>query len=112
MILSKNVTRKYNPDYAHLDEWEKIGTATLWHQDRQFDEMEYSPDDSYTQEVMAELNEPYARADVEQALRDQMRWSCSCEHDCCGHYFGGVQGEFSWVSPTLVKFTVGYARNH
>ena len=26
-----------------------------------------------------------------QELYDEYRHECSCEHDCCGHWFGGVR---------------------
>lgn len=46
---------------------------------------------------------------IREELRDQFDRRCYCEHDCCGHVFGGLSS-LKRVRGHYI-FTVGYARN-
>ena len=47
---------------------------------------------------------------VHQGIRAMYARSCSCEHDCCGHYFGGVNGSILYKAG-MYEFKVRYYRN-
>ena len=34
--------------------------------------------------------------DIRTALKTFFRKSCSCEHDCCAHWFGGMVGDVQY----------------
>ena len=47
---------------------------------------------------------------VREGLRALYARSCTCEHDCCGHYFGGIVGDILYKAG-MYEFTVKYFRN-
>lgn len=47
--------------------------------------------------------------DLYNGLDDHFGERCSCEHDCCGCYFGGVRDVYK--SGRKVAFTTVYQRN-
>lgn len=87
--LYRRLTRKYNTAYSHLDDWGYLGDA-----------VEKSPDNPWVYDANGEsasakvivtvapevLNRTPAKV-VEQAIEDNYAASCTCEHDCCGHWF-------------------------
>jgi hypothetical protein len=108
-----NVTRKYITSYSHLDNWEFIGQVEYFKSDDYGDES-YDEDESVRQDnlVIVYLAESHTREEAESALRDMARKGCNCEHDCCGHYFGGISSNFTWLDSSTVRFTSTYQRNY
>jgi hypothetical protein len=47
---------------------------------------------------------------VKDAIREEYNRGCRCEHDCCGHLFGGIIGDVVYKS-SLYFFKVSYNRN-
>lgn len=86
----KRTTRRYNPDYAYLDNWEALSWS--WSELRFNNVYRYDDDDGYTQLQHILIKGDAILEDVYEVLRDNNLRGCSCEHDCCGHYFGGVRG--------------------
>ncbi len=83
----ERLTRKYNADCSELDDWSDnyIEYATIGNQT-----VETEEDGCYNgYEVVrtkGNLTEEYAF----KFLQEEFRRGCSCEHDCCGHYHGGL----------------------
>lgn len=45
-----------------------------------------------------------------EGLRGLYAKSCTCEHDCCGHYFGGIMSDILYKAG-MYEFTAKYFRN-
>ena len=107
------LTHKYNPDHQYLDNREFVGTMT-YGSDPTCRDIDTS-DGSVTKHYMARVEpvSPNIRVSViKKALEDHFRVGCSCEHDCCGHSFGGVRQIKYLGDGHLYSITCGYARNY
>ena len=84
-------THKYNPDYADLDDQERIGVVT-WDEDPTMKPV-HDLDDCGAKRLfyIARVESTAPKDDIISALHDLVRHGCSCEHDCCGHYHGGAE---------------------
>ena len=83
----KNVTHKYNADWSHLDDWEVLD----WEWDQINDPDGYDVgDDGVAFNYVIKVKGSCTDEEFYQVMADEYRRGCSCEHDCCGHYFGGV----------------------
>jgi predicted SprT family Zn-dependent metalloprotease len=103
---SKRLTHKFNDAWKSEDQWEDVGVFRLL-KSRRVQER----DEGYTllQTIVAPRG--VSREDVEQVLRDEFRWSCRCQHDCCGHRFGYVTRvqrvkRRNWVAEVCVGYNV------
>lgn len=106
-------SHKYNADWKHLDSWHdadwqyRVLTSTT------IDEA--GLEESYTQTTIIKTTDNLTIEDVFTAMSGQMSQGCSCEHDCCGHYFGGLSQVISaHHSHKSNKFilTANYSRNY
>lgn len=109
------LTRKYNPDYKHLDNHEFVGTMTYGSDPTRPDTSDNSYECNVTEHYIARVEpvSPHIRVSViKKAIEDHFRTGCSCEHDCCGHSFGGVRQIKYLGDGHLYSITCGYARNY
>jgi hypothetical protein len=90
----KQLTHKYNPDWSHLDSWETL--PWTWRiLSKQSNAEGFGYDDGYRTVMRIKVYGEHDQDDLINVLRGHFRRGCSCEYDCCGHYFGGL---------TLTKF--------
>jgi hypothetical protein len=80
---------KYVPDWRHLDPGQRPMGASMRVQLGKFREpVEY---DGHTrQPAMLTFSRPVTLDEAIQATYDQFAKGCSCEHDCCGCWHGGM----------------------
>lgn len=102
-------TFKYNPDYAYLDDWVEADwtysvTHSVTHHD---DDLEESVRVITTILTSRELDDD----DIHAAFQGELAKGCSCEYDCCGHYFGGLSA-VSQLSRLEWRITASYSRNY
>lgn len=87
---ARKLTNRYVPAYDYLDQWidqdftikevcGRVQYGEYW-------------DSGTTQWVYLTTSRPVTRDELEAALVIYDR-GCACEHDCCGHMFGGA----SWT---------------
>lgn len=79
----------------------KIYTKQIQYKDN------YGPEVRTVDHVEAETlhSRGYSSDDIFDMIFQDFDRSCGCEHDCCGHYFGGIVnhrkiGEFTWIVET------------
>lgn len=83
--LSTRITHRYNVGWSHLDKWHDMGTARVVDMGKRRESEE-----TYRQTQIIEVKAPgYRPRNIMRALRETLSFGCRCEHDCCGHYFGG-----------------------
>jgi hypothetical protein len=83
--LSMRLTYGYNSGWSHLDKWHTLGEARIHAEGKNREQF-----DSARVLQIVRVNAPgYRRENVIRALRETMSFGCRCEHDCCGHLFGG-----------------------
>ena len=91
----RKLTHRYKACHSHLDEEayqgfsfkEVSGRNVYWDLNRD-GEVEY--DAGYTRYLWLTASRPVSRKELADSLHVYSR-DCACEHDCCGHYFGGAQ---------------------
>lgn len=84
--LSMRLTHGYTNGWSHLDKWHDMGTARIVDMGKR-----RQREESYSQTQILEVNAPgYRPQNIMRALYETLRFGCCCEHDCCGHYFGGA----------------------
>lgn len=83
----RKLTSRYVPAYSYLDEWDvqdffikEVRGRVVYGKDW---------DSGYTQWIYLTTSRPVTRDEMRDALSIYSR-GCACEHDCCGHYFGGA----------------------
>ncbi len=104
---------RYNADYKHLDKWHDADWQyrVLTNTNIDDDGLE----EGYTQTIIIDTTDDLTIEDVFSAMSGLMSQGCSCEHDCCGHYFGGLsQVKSASHSHKSNKFilTANYSRNY
>lgn len=84
--LSARLTWQYTQGWSHLEKWHVLGRfSVLLSRPRRVN------GDSARQLIVVEVNAPgYRDANVRRAIHDTIRFACTCEHDCCGHWQGGA----------------------
>lgn len=101
-------TFKYNPDWSHLDEWEDADwTYTIC---RTGEEQLDDCDDSVKTTMIIVTSRPVTDDEIHAAFRGELAKGCSCEYDCCGHYFGGFS-DAKQLSAECWSITASYSRN-
>ena len=78
-------TFNYNAGWSHLDKWELIGTTRAMGVIR-----EKNDGESFRRTQLFLVNSDASKEDVRDALMERERFGCTCEHDCCGHFFGSA----------------------
>lgn len=72
-------------------------------------------DDLFGDTTSCHVVETDNEADLTEAeideIRDQLERRCYCEHDCCGHLFGGVHS-ITKVWPGRFVVLANYSRNY
>jgi hypothetical protein len=109
--LHARLTRNYNDDYSHLDEWQHIGRYRVLSSHRSRPNEDDDADSwGYAFTVKVESD---ARPEVvELALYNEFGiGGCSCEHDCCGCVFAYAE-DVRRVKRKEWTFHVRYARNY
>ena len=110
--LERQTTSKYHAGYSHLEETEPVGLATVL----EMGELPTSDEDStvlrYLLGVVAECTDE----EIRQGIRAEFSRSCQCEHDCCGHWVGGVDdiksiGQLDDEGERWFSVVVSYGRN-
>jgi len=102
-------TFRYNADWSHLDEWEDaVWSYAIVNQSEQHD-----GDLEEGVRVIATIMTDNAvnKDEIEAAFRGELVKGCSCEHDCCGHYFGGLSN-VTQLSRLEWRITAAYSRNY
>jgi len=84
----KNTTRKYNPDCSHRDKWAYLDWN--WRVLSRHIKYDYDDEGGYAKTYRIKTNKSVPREELRAVMRDAFIKGCSCEHDCCGHYFGGL----------------------
>lgn len=86
--LSVRLTHRYNTGWSSLDKWHDIGEARIVDLGKRRDE---DHGESYRETQIIEVKAPgYRPRNIVRALYETLKFGCRCEHDCCGHYFGGA----------------------
>tara|TARA_B100000029_G_scaffold129524_1_gene123028 strand:+ start:278 stop:625 length:348 start_codon:yes stop_codon:yes gene_type:complete len=106
-----NISNKYNYDYAYLDDWEYFNWSFRILSEK---EKQYTEYDSYVNILRIKTNTRTSKKTLFKVLRDYFERSCSCQHDCCGCFFGGL---VNLKKPTNRKnneyiATVSYSPNY
>jgi len=92
--VSARRTFRYNADWSHADEWEEltdkrgsnIGLKIINGSELVEDDIcEHSVQWHY-----ATFTAPVTLKDARAVIHGIKSQSCSCEHDCCGCWFGGA----------------------
>lgn len=78
-------TFNYNAGWSHLDKWESLGTKRLIGKAKESNDGE-----SYSGTLLYLVNSDASKEDIKEALLEGERHACTCEHDCCGHFFGSA----------------------
>lgn len=81
--LSRQLDRRYNAAWGHLNESEDVGTARALLAKR-FRRPDPSGEQEQTLYILS-ISSDAPEEEVRQAIEDTLRFSCRCEHDCCGH---------------------------
>jgi hypothetical protein len=80
--LERQTSHRYNDAWAYLNNHEHVGTA------RVLTSKPHGKSDGESKRTFSVLlvtsQEPTDT--IAKAIRDTMRHSCRCEHDCCGHW--------------------------
>jgi len=117
------LTRGYNSDYQHLENQEFVGTITYGSDPTRPDKDNEYDDDDEANEAWDDTAIRYYVARVEpvspkirvsvikKAIEDHFRVGCSCTHDCCGCWFGGVRKVKYLGDGHLYLITTAYQRN-
>lgn len=77
------LTHKYVDGYKHLDEEEYKGIFHILSVSAPQDYDESS--DSWARTYRVKAPAGLTREEIEGVLRNEFRYGCRCEHDCCGH---------------------------
>ena len=116
MYLSKhwieaevNTTHTYNPDYKHEDTWEN--RSWCW---RILSDKTEDYEERRINRIRIKTDKTVSIRALDRSLQDYFVKGCSCEHDCCGHWFGGLD---SIKRPKNRKkneymITVSYSQNY
>ena len=104
-----NGSRKYNSDYAYNDEW--VHCNWKW---RILSDRKINGTESYGHTMRIKTSSKVSDKILYRVLSDYFVQGCSCEFDCCGHWFGGV---VEVEKPTNRKtnehiVTTGYSPNY
>jgi hypothetical protein len=94
------LTYKYHAGFAHLDDWEILGDAEVFYTKDEEDEYE-----SRKSTALVLLQAPPTEEDKDKwldAVREHFVHGCQCEHDCCGHYFGGAH-KVTWYGDQAIR---------
>jgi len=85
-------TFKYVPSCSHMDEWEpaewqaRVCSTGRVEDHNDEDNME----DSHSIHTIIETDVVVTEEQVTEAFKGDLAEGCSCEHDCCGHFHGGL----------------------
>lgn len=91
--LAKRETHNYTSAWKHLDRWSDIGEASVVAFGDESDPDSNGEAGSGWSLVRIDRLEPdFTVQDAIEALADEYSYGCKCEHDCCGHRFGGANG--------------------
>ena len=102
-------TNHYRPEYSYLDESEFLATVGVYQEPDPVED----DGENVAWNMCATIPHyvpPTERHKYENALYDTLYRGCTCEHDCCGHFFGGPRN-FNWHGGRCVTFTLALARN-
>jgi len=82
----KQTSHRYNPDYAYLDSGEDLD----WYWWIASETKSYDDEGGVYYNHLINVIGEHTIEDFKDVMRDEFRRGCSCEYDCCGHYFGGA----------------------
>jgi hypothetical protein len=108
MKAVKPLARKYNPDHKHLEEVEELP----WSWKIEMEEPVKVPEGEGSRmliKVEGEMAQP-GMVEVREVLAFYFKEGCSCQHDCCGHYSGGLH-EIMQLNSRWYLVTTKYYRN-
>ena len=99
---------KYNDGWAHEDSHEYTGWSFAIVAS---EELEPAIDDEgYSIVKTVITSKPVNETEFKSAMRVNFLSSCSCEHDCCGHYNGGFSSA-KHVNACVWEVTASYYPN-
>lgn len=106
----------YNPDWSHLEKAKYVGTIHIL-SNIQGEDQEYQDaiDETYSYKVLVMEKGRACGAtndEIKKALRFEWAAGCSCEHDCCGHFFGGINSKIVRYGDSCWTFESSYSRNY
>jgi hypothetical protein len=112
---SYNASKKYNADYAYNDEWVDCDWSWRILSDHKVETPEDIVDHDFRSNTLRiKTDEKVSKKILYRVLGDYFERGCSCEFDCCGHFFGGLR---DLKKPTNRKSneyiaTVSYSPNY
>lgn len=83
----------YREEYNHLNRAHFIGRVKILTPKVTYEEARCSLDDTtiYTTNIrLPRSMASISTDDLRSALRSYWHQGCTCQHDCCGHLFGGL----------------------
>jgi len=105
----QRITRKYNPDCMENDEWSDTYIEYKVLGEKIISE---SNDGSYSKTVTIRTKlDNLTKQIVYDYLVDEYLRGCSCEYDCCGHYFGGIR-VVKKINNSKFRITLSYTPNY
>lgn len=89
LSTERNVSKRYNADWSSNDEFADMDfMAKVVYGKVNQDGDEY--DAGYHYWAYITTSRPITQEQFDELCYTNFRRGCSCEHDCCGHHFGGA----------------------
>ena len=123
LTIHRRLSHKYRTAYQHLDQWERL-TEITQKAPAVEDWVESEDGYSWTSKVLVTMSlsqlaeaKRHHRSDTGMTFSQTLRSAieslyeagCSCEHDCCGHWFG--YGDAVRVKPREWMVTIYRSAN-
>jgi hypothetical protein len=89
LSTERNVSKRYNPDWASQDNHVQMDFLAKHVSGKVIDDGD-DFDSGYHYWVYVSTNKPITDEQFRELCYTNYRQGCSCEHDCCGHYFGNA----------------------
>lgn len=106
-------TFRYVAAYAHLDQYEPADTEIRITEGPMNTRHDVCGIPEVSQQIYIRTVSPMSAADIRDFLSGEYDKGCACEHDCCGHWFGGAR-RIRQANKRGTRFTaiVSYSRNY
>ncbi|MHA1220156.1 MAG: hypothetical protein ACTSQB_00305 [Candidatus Heimdallarchaeota archaeon] len=105
----KRLTRKYNADCKELDDWSDEFLEYFEIEGEIIDEQDEGDYSKYL--IIVTKKSCLSEKEIYEFLKDEYVKGCSCEHDCCGHYFGGINKVIR-ILDNRFMLSLSYAPNY
>lgn len=113
--ISRRLTHRYIPAYAHLDKWEEVGKASILPLVKTDEGNGFDDVGTYRGWVKLHRDMPRRDRDTKsalwQTLADIYGSTCTHEYDCCGCISGHVN-YLQFTGPRTLTFQLHVTRNY